>query len=160
LEIFKLSEQELVEKTISEGGRQITDLGNGKFIVIRFQNIPIMIQAQGESITYSTGENHEGRMAYEKKRMELLEHLESLESKAIIPFSEVQEIMYQQYVLEIRRAELFGHVGETVIVSNTELFFGKDLNEAVAKAKEKYGERPYYSETVNMLSYPSAFGQM
>ncbi len=108
--------------------------------------------------TYSTGVNYEARDAFNKRRCELLSHLESLQAEGFISFRDLQEIMFQHYILEIRRGELWNRVGEIVVVCNGELFFGTNLKEMVEQAKAKYGDRPYYSETIGIPDYPSPFG--
>ncbi len=133
-------------------------LYSGQFITPRTQTIPPLIVFREAEKTYSTGVNYEGKMAYQKRRLGLLNHLESLKSKGVITDSDIREIMFQHYLLELRRQELVSHMGEVVVVCNGELFFGKNLNEAVEQAKKKYGDKPYYSETVNMVDYPSPFG--
>jgi hypothetical protein len=88
----------------------------------------------------------------------LLTHLASLEFRGIITHEDAREMLRNYYSLELRRQELASHEGKVVVVSNGELFFGEDLNEAMRRAKETQGERPVYSETVNMVDYPSPLG--
>lgn len=93
-----------------------------------------------------------------KRRSELLERLQSLRSREIVTDSDLREVLDQFDILEQRRDDLGSHVGDIVVVCNSELFFGKDVNEAVKKARDKHGDKPYYSETVNIVEYPSTFG--
>ncbi|MGI0080027.1 MAG: hypothetical protein ACRECH_10425 [Nitrososphaerales archaeon] len=96
-------------------------------------------------------------LEYHKKHLDLLHYLESLQSKGAITNPDLEEIMLQHYELELHSNELLGHDGEIVVVCGGELFFGENLNDAIQKAREKYGNKPYFSETVNMVDYPTPF---
>lgn len=85
----------------------------------------------------------------------LLVHLGNLEAKGIVNKAQIWLITRNFYILELRRRELVGHDGETVVVSNGELYFGEDLNQVMRKAREAQGDAPVYSETVNTVDYPS-----
>lgn len=98
------------------------------------------------------------RATYQRAHSELQSHLATLQSKGVITESEMQEVLRQHEVLEEHRRELSGHVGETVVVAGGELFFGSSLDEAIQKATAKYGDRPHYSESVNIVEYPSLLG--
>jgi hypothetical protein len=88
----------------------------------------------------------------------LLTHLDSLKSKGVITQEDEREILRNYYSLERQRQELASHEGEVVVVSNGELFFGQNLNDAMKEARENQGERPVYSETIDMTDYPSPLG--
>jgi hypothetical protein len=46
-----------------------------------------------------------------------------------------------------------------VVVCNGELFFGANLNEAIAEARKRFGNDlpAYYSETIDIVDYPTIF---
>jgi hypothetical protein len=89
---------------------------------------------------------------------ELDEHrakLMELKQKGIIDEQTVYEVLLQHYLLINRRGELLREKGKVAVMCGGELFIGDTLDEAVAKAKIKLGKRPYYSETINLIDFPS-----
>lgn len=99
--------------------------------------------------------NYEGRFAARQRATKLAHTLASLKAKNIIRDDDIEEILAQHAVVEQRRIELLQHLGEVVVACNGELFYGKTLEEAVRKAKEKYGNKPYYSESIGIVNFPS-----
>jgi len=98
------------------------------------------------------------RSAYLRAHSELQNHLASLQSRGFITLSEMQEVMHQHEVLEAHRQELAGHTGQVVVAAGGELFFAETLDEAIKEAKSKYGDRPHYSESIDVVEYPSPLG--
>jgi hypothetical protein len=110
-----------------------------------------------EDKTYFIGEDNSIKLSYVKRFNALVKHLESLKTKNIVNKDTIDEILLQFSLLELRRNELSKHIGEVVVVCNGELFFGKDLTEATKQARIKYGKRPHYSESIDIVEYPSIF---
>jgi hypothetical protein len=96
---------------------------------------------------------------YSERFSNLENHLQSLKSKKIINDSQLREIISQFLLLENRRVELTNRTGQTVVVCNGELFFGANLNEAIAEARKRFGNDlpAYYSETIDIVDYPTIF---
>jgi hypothetical protein len=97
------------------------------------------------------------KMSYVKRFYELFAHLDSLRKKGVVNQKEIGEILLQFTILEVYRSKLVKHRGEVVVVCNGELFFGKTLNESIKKAREKHGRKPLYSESIDMVDYPSIY---
>lgn len=96
---------------------------------------------------------------YSSRFSNLENHLQSLKSKKIINDSQLKEIMSQFLLLDQRRNELTNRTGQTVVVCSGELFFGANLNEAIEEARKKFGNNlpVYYSETIDIVDYPTIF---
>ncbi|MGB9693917.1 MAG: hypothetical protein ACPLYF_03650 [Fervidobacterium sp.] len=96
---------------------------------------------------------------YEHMRRELgilFSRLKMLLEKGLIDEISINEILEQKIIFEERRAELEEkHRGKVVVVCNGEVFVGETIDDAVAKAKEKHGNRPYYSEALGITDFPS-----
>jgi hypothetical protein len=99
--------------------------------------------------------NYEGRFAARQRVIDLANTLASLKAKNVIKDADVKEILMQHSVVEQRRIELLKHLGEVVVACNGELFYGKNLEEAIKKAKDKCGDKPYYSESIGIVNFPS-----
>jgi hypothetical protein len=99
--------------------------------------------------------NHEGRFAARQRAIDLANTLASLKAKGVVRNEDVEEVLLQHAIVEQRRFELLQHLGEVVVACNGELFYGRSLEEAIKKAKEKYGDKPYYSETIGIVNFPS-----
>jgi len=99
--------------------------------------------------------NYEGNFAAKQRTLELANTLISLKAKGVIREDEVAEILLQQSFVEQRRLEVLQHLGEVVVACSGELFYGRSLEEASKKAKEKCGDKPYYSETIGITNFPS-----
>ena len=80
-----------------------------------------------------------------------------LRDKGLITNEELLEILEQHALLIEKDDELLEHEGKVAVMCGGELFIGDTLNDAVAKARVKYGNRPYYSETINLIDIPSLF---
>ena len=82
-------------------------------------------------------------------------HLKSLRDNGVIDEQTMIEIMKQKVFLEDNIQIVLGHIGKTVVVCNEQLFFGDTLDEAIKQARDKLGDKPYYSETIDFIDYPS-----
>ncbi len=97
------------------------------------------------------------KISYLKRINELFQHLSRLESRGVLKKDDADEIMLQFKLLQVHRNRLPLHQGEVVVVCNGELFFGKDLMTTVKKVREKYGRKPHYSETIQLIEYTSFY---
>jgi hypothetical protein len=111
----------------------------------------------GTSVTQLMSRDVQFTSDYFTRYSILEDHLHDLKSRGIINDIQLKEIISQFSLLEYRRNDLVDRMGQTVVVCKGELFFGKDLSEAIEKAKAKFGNNlpTYYSETVNMVDYPT-----
>jgi hypothetical protein len=130
---------------IMNHGRRVTQL----------MSIDLQIPSTGVGFPEST----DSIMGYFERFSNLENHLQSLRSRKIINDTQHKEIISQFLVLEIRRVELSNRIGQTVVVCNGELFFGANINEAIAGARKKFGNDlpAYYSETIDIVDYPTIF---
>ena len=96
---------------------------------------------------------------YERIRRELgmlFNRLKMFLEKGLIDEPSIKEILEQKIIFEERRAELEEEYhGKVVVVCNGEVFVGETIDDAVAKAKAKHGNRPYYSEALGITDFPS-----
>lgn len=83
--------------------------------------------------------------------------LDELVKTNIITDEEKKETLKQHEILLKRYAEVSHNVGKTVVACGNELFVGENLDDAVKKAREKYGKRPYYAETINLIAFSALF---
>lgn len=83
--------------------------------------------------------------------------LKELQDKGFITEQTMMEILSQHVLFLERLSELHQHSGKVAVMCGGELFIGDTLNDAVTKAKSKYGDRPYYSETIDLIDIPSLF---
>ncbi len=67
------------------------------------------------------------------------------------------EIMEQQKLLRKKRKTLSKYQGKVVVACGGELFIGNTLDEAVQKARKKYKDKPFYSESIGMVDIPSVY---
>lgn len=98
-------------------------------------------------------------MHYVRKYASLYEHyrkLLELKGKGLINDETLTEILKQhELFLDIDEQELSRNQGKFVVMCNGEMFLGSTLNKAVEMARAKYGNRPYYSEAINLIEIPS-----
>lgn len=96
---------------------------------------------------------------YERMRRELgalFNRLKMLLEKGLIDESSINEILEQKIIFEERRVELEEkYHSKVVVVCNGEVFVGETIDDAVAKAKAKHGNRLYYSEALGVTDFPS-----
>lgn len=85
-----------------------------------------------------------------------LEKLQSLKERGVITDDVLRETIKQQVFLEDNRDKITEDRGY-VVVCNEQFFYGKTLDEAVKKARETVGKKPYYSEPIDFIDYPSPF---
>ncbi|MCP8308167.1 MAG: hypothetical protein H3Z54_05665 [archaeon] len=87
----------------------------------------------------------------------LYESLQKLREKGLIEEETVNEILGQKVIFEERKDELIEYLGKVVVVCNGDFFIGDTLDEARNRAKERCGNKPYYSETIGLIDIPSMF---
>lgn len=80
---------------------------------------------------------------------ELLEN----KNRGLVTEEDMMEILSQHQILIERSYELLDYHGKTVVVCAGDLFIGENLNEAVAKAQAKHGDKPYYAETIDLSEF-------
>lgn len=96
---------------------------------------------------------------YEQMRRELsilFNRLKMLLEKGLIDEASVNEILEQKIIFEERRPEIEQkYHGKVIVVCNGEIFVAETIDDAIKKAKEKHGNRPYYSEALGITDFPS-----
>jgi hypothetical protein len=99
-------------------------------------------------------------LEYVNRAVKLRDHLSSMKTMGALTDAEIEEVESQFSILELHRETLVSHKGEIVVVYNSQLFFGTDLNSAIDEVKKKYGsiDKPYYSESIDVVDFPSIFG--
>ena len=107
------------------------------------------------SITY-TPRNYWALLRQYARLERTLKQLQSLKDKGIITDEILRETMKQAVFLEDNRDKITQSQGY-VVASADRLFFGDTHDEAVRKAREAVGERPYYSESIGLIDFPSPF---
>lgn len=95
-------------------------------------------------------------ISQETKTPEVRDSLEILEEKGVIEDSFIQEVLTQKRIFEENRKKLEDeNYGKTIVVCGGDIFVGEDFDDALHKAKKKHGNRPYYSESIGIIDYPS-----
>lgn len=92
---------------------------------------------------------------FKTRRHELYVKLMSMVDRAVIQYNVLQEIMLQHSLLELRRPDLVGHKGKIVLMVDGDLIIANTLSEATHIAKDKHGDRPFYSENIDVIEYPT-----
>jgi hypothetical protein len=85
------------------------------------------------------------------------ERLVQMKEKGMITNEEMNEILLQHRLLLEHTKELQNHQGKVAVMCNGDLFIGDTLQETVKKSREKHGNKPYYSESINLIDIPSLF---
>lgn len=94
---------------------------------------------------------------YQYSRLsETYQKLLSLKQKGIMDEKTMIEIMKQKVFLEDNIQQVLGHKGY-VVICDKHFFFGDTLDEAIKNAKEAVGDKPFHSETIDFIDYPSPF---
>ncbi|MEX2706801.1 MAG: hypothetical protein Q6352_016330 [Candidatus Freyrarchaeum guaymaensis] len=84
-------------------------------------------------------------------------YLASLEKMGLLKRKDFVEIMKQRKILEEKRETLSKYKGKVVVVCGGEIFVGDTLDEAVEKAKAKHKNKPFYSESIGIIDFPSVY---
>jgi hypothetical protein len=70
----------------------------------------------------------------------------------------VKEVLKQKEILAEKMPLLYGKKGKDVVACGGEIFFGDTFIEAWKKAREKHGDRPFYSEKIKGIpEFPSVY---
>lgn len=85
-----------------------------------------------------------------------LKSLKTLKDKGLIDEQTMIETMKQQAYLEDNRDKITLDRGY-VVACGEQLFFGDTQDEAVKKAHDAVGNKPYYSESIGLIDFPSPF---
>ena len=85
------------------------------------------------------------------------EKLADMKKKGLVTEEEMNEILSQHCLFLERFDELQNYQGKVAVMCNGELFIGDTLQSAVKEAKEKYKDKPYYSQSINLIDIPSLF---
>jgi hypothetical protein len=93
------------------------------------------------------------------RRDSLRTSLSALVDKGFFKSEDMSEIMQQEVIFENWRARKGnGFIGKTIVVCGGEVFVGDTLVEAVRKSKEKFGDKPYYTESLEpIIEFPSTY---
>lgn len=95
-------------------------------------------------------------ISQETKTPEVKDSLKILEQKGVIEDSFIQEVLTQKRIFEENRKKFEEkNYGKTIVVCGGDIFVGEDFDDALRKAKKKHGNRPYYSESIGIIDYPS-----
>jgi len=95
-------------------------------------------------------------LSHEPKTNDMEDSIKVLEERGVIDHYFIQEVLRQKEIFEDNRKELEEkHHGKTIVVCGGEIFVGENFDEALRKAREKHGEKPYYSESIMVTDYPS-----
>lgn len=95
-------------------------------------------------------------LSHEPTMPDVEDSLKILEEKGVIDDSFIKEILRQKGLFEDNREQLEEkYYGKTIVVCGGDIFVGEDFDEALRKARNKHGERPYYSESIGVIDYPS-----
>ncbi|HEX9317992.1 MAG TPA: hypothetical protein VF884_03565 [Nitrososphaeraceae archaeon] len=80
-----------------------------------------------------------------------------LKQEDLIDEDTLKDVLHQHQLLLEKGIKLLEHEGKYALMSNGELFTGYTLEEALSKARRKYGKRPYYAELINREHFPYLF---
>lgn len=95
-------------------------------------------------------------LSHKPQTSEVKYSLKALKEKGVIDDSFIHEVLSQKKIFEDNRKELEKkHYGKTIVVCGGDIFVGEDFDDAVHKARMKHGKKPYYSESVGVIDYPS-----
>lgn len=97
-------------------------------------------------------------LSQEPEMVRVEDSLSVLEEKGVIGDSFIREVLRQKRIFEDNRKELEEkNYGKTIVACGGDIFVGEDLDDALSKARKKHGERPYYSESIGVIDYPSIY---
>lgn len=95
-------------------------------------------------------------LSQEPKMLRVEDPLRVLEERGVIDESFIGEVLRQKTVFEDNRRGLGEkNYGKTVVVCGGDVFVGEGFEDALRKARKKHGNRPYYSESIGVIDYPS-----
>jgi uncharacterized protein with ATP-grasp and redox domains len=94
----------------------------------------------------------------DEKMVDFEKFLSSLRSKGLLKNEDdFTEILEQRKLLEKKRKTLSKYQGKVVVACGGELFVGNSLDEAVQRARKKYKDKPFYSESIGLIDVPSVY---
>jgi hypothetical protein len=109
-----------------------------------------------EGIVVSTSSS-EGPWSLDYKAFDLSRELDALSSRGLLKKEDLVQIIQQRSIVEQKRSELLQYRGKVLVACGGELFLGDTLEEALAKARKKYGDKPYYAENLGTVMFPSVY---